>query len=160
MEAPARVFAEDCAITRASLMDLAGIWRLERACFNRDAYDLVTLLTMTLTPRLANLKVVADGRLIGYSASDLRSREGTGWIVTIGVHPAHQGRGIGARLLASSEDAMRPTMRCARLTVRRSNARAIHLYERGGYKWITTYTRYYADGEDGLVMEKILTPLR
>ncbi|HQX75443.1 MAG TPA: GNAT family N-acetyltransferase [Thermoflexales bacterium] len=159
MEAPAHVFAEGYAISRAGLSDLFGIWRLERACFTRDAYGLVTLLTMALTPRLAHLKVVADGRLVGYAASDLRSGEGTGWIVTIGVLPTHQGRGIGARLLASSEDAMRPAMRSVRLTVRRGNARAIHLYERSGYAWITTYTRYYADGEDGLVMEKILAPL-
>ena len=86
----------------------------------------------------------------------MRERGGACWIITIGVLPEYQGRGIGAQLLAHAEQAMRQRGQVAKLTVRRSNARAIHLYERHGYKWVTTYARYYADGEDGLVMEKAL----
>jgi ribosomal-protein-alanine N-acetyltransferase len=156
MDAPADALATSFAIARANTLDLFGVWRLERACFDRDAYDILTLLGMSLSPKLHNLKVVADGKLVGYCSSDVKARDEAGWIITIGVHPAYQGHGIGAKLLAAAEDAMRPAMRRVKLTVRRSNARAIRLYERGGYKWITTYNRYYSDGEDGLVMEKIL----
>jgi ribosomal-protein-alanine N-acetyltransferase len=44
----------------------------------------------------------------------------------------------------------------ARLTVRLSNDKAISLYEKEGYRTIDIWKRYYNDGEDGLVMEKIL----
>ena len=43
-----------------------------------------------------------------------------------------------------------------KLTVRRSNARAIALYERMGYRFKHAIYRYYNDGEDGLLMEKTL----
>jgi ribosomal protein S18 acetylase RimI-like enzyme len=42
------------------------------------------------------------------------------------------------------------------LTVRISNDKAIALYEDEGYRTVDIWKRYYADGEDGLVMEKIL----
>jgi ribosomal-protein-alanine N-acetyltransferase len=109
---------------------------------------------MAVMPHLARLKVVADGRVIGYAAGEINKKEGCGWIITIGVHPQFTGRGIGAALLAQAEQALKTPR--VRLTVRRSNARAIALYERAGYKWVSTYRRYYHDGEDGLVMEKIL----
>lgn len=154
MNAHANIVASGYTITDARLIDLLDIWRLERACFPLDAYDPLTLLSMALTHNLIRLKVVADGRLVGYASGELREWERVGWIVTIGVLPAYWGRGIGGRLLAASEDAMRPLVDRVKLTVRRSNARAIGLYERSGYRHITVMHRYYHDGEDGLVMEK------
>jgi ribosomal-protein-alanine N-acetyltransferase len=141
-------------IAETGLLDLPAVWRLNRACFRKDAYDLITLFNMSVMPRLTRLKAVADGRIIGYVAGEINKKEGCGWIITIGVHPNCTGNGIGASLLAEAERALRVPR--VRLTVRRSNARAIALYERTGYKWVSTYRRYYHDGEDGLVMEKIL----
>ena len=43
-----------------------------------------------------------------------------------------------------------------RLSVRASNAEAIHLYLRLGYQRVDVWQRYYLDGEDALVMEKAL----
>jgi ribosomal protein S18 acetylase RimI-like enzyme len=45
---------------------------------------------------------------------------------------------------------------CAKLTVRISNDNAISLYEQEGYRTVDIWKQYYKDGEDGLVMEKIL----
>jgi ribosomal protein S18 acetylase RimI-like enzyme len=41
-----------------------------------------------------------------------------------------------------------------KLTVRKTNTRAIRLYEFLGYKFVHTIAKYYNDGEDGLLMEK------
>ena len=71
--------------------------------------------------------------------------------------PRYSGRGIGRSLLTSAEKAMRASVSVMKLTVRRSNARAINLYDRCGYQWVSTMRHYYHDGEDGLVMEKNLT---
>lgn len=147
--------SEPFAIAPASLLDLWAIWRVEQAAFGSDAYDLLTLLGMALTPRMVRLKATAGGRVVGFVAGEINTREGCGWIIIIAVHPDAQGRGIGTALLLAVERALGAT--CIRLTVRRSNARAIALYERCGYVWVNTYRRYYHDGEDGLVMEKRLS---
>ncbi|MCL6511711.1 MAG: GNAT family N-acetyltransferase [Anaerolineae bacterium] len=144
--------SEPFTIEHASLFDLWPIWRVERAAFGSDAYDPLTLLGMALTPRMVRLKAVVAGRIAGFVAGEISAREGCGWIVTIGVHPDAQGRGIGTALLLAAERELGAS--CIRLTVRLSNTRAIGLYQRCGYRWVSTYRRYYHDGEDGLVMEK------
>lgn len=145
---------ESFAIARSGLLDVLQVWRLNRACFPKDAYDLFTLFDMSIMPGVSRLKAVVDGRIVGYVAGEINKRENCGWIITIGVHPRHAGRGIGTALLLASERSL--NARCVKLTVRRSNQRAIQLYERCGYAWVNTYRRYYHDGEDGLVMEKCL----
>ncbi|MCS7055229.1 MAG: GNAT family N-acetyltransferase [Thermoflexales bacterium] len=146
--------SESFAITSAGLLDLWAIWRVGRAAFGSDAYDMLTLLGTMLTPRIVCLKATSNRRVIGFVASEINAREGCGWIVMIAVHPDSQGRGIGTALLHAAECALGAER--IRLTVRRSNVRAIGLYERCGYVWVNTFRRYYHDGEDGLVMEKQL----
>jgi ribosomal-protein-alanine N-acetyltransferase len=148
--------SQSFAVTRSGLFDVLAVWRLNRACFPKDAYDLITLFNMALMPRLVRLKAVVDGQIAGYVAGEINQREGCGWIITIGVHPDYTSRGIGAALLSEAERALGSAR--VRLTVRRSNDRAISLYKRCGYAWVSTYMRYYHDGEDGLVMEKAITP--
>jgi ribosomal protein S18 acetylase RimI-like enzyme len=143
------------AIQPSGLFDLLAVWRLNRACFPKDAYDLITLFNMTIMPRLIRLKATVDGQVVGYVAGEINKGEACGWIITIGVHPEFTGRGIGAHLLQSAEQALGAPR--VRLTVRRGNTRAIALYERCGYVWVSTYRRYYHDGEDGLVMEKVVS---
>jgi ribosomal-protein-alanine N-acetyltransferase len=159
MNANAIVISDRFTISDASLFDVPAVWRLERLCFPNDAYDIFTLLSLALTRSVLRLKAVVNNQLVGYVAGELRRHEQMGWIVTIGVAPKHQGHGIGRAMLASVERAMRPGAAMMRLTVRRSNARAIALYDRCGYKWVSTIRRYYHDGEDGLIMEKDLTSL-
>ncbi|MCS7060931.1 MAG: GNAT family N-acetyltransferase [Anaerolineae bacterium] len=149
-DSPARSFS----IVRARLFDLPAIRRLERVCFPNDAYDALTLLSLALTPGVLRLKAVANEKLVGFAAGERQPRASVGWIVTIGVLPEFQGRGIGRALLLEIERQM--NARCVRLTVRRSNTRAIALYTRCGYRWVTTSRHYYHDGEDGLIMEKEL----
>jgi ribosomal-protein-alanine N-acetyltransferase len=150
----AAVSSQSFAIDDSGLLDLFQVWRLNRACFPKDAYDLITLFNMTVMPGVSRLKAVADGRIVGYIAGEINKRENAGWIITLGVHPAFAGRGIGTALLLAGERSL--NAHTVKLTVRRSNQRAIQLYERCGYAWVNTYRRYYHDGEDGLVMEKRL----
>lgn len=145
---------ENFVIADSGPLDVFQVWRLNRACFPKDAYDLFTLFNMSIMPGISRLKAVVDGRIVGYVAGEINRRENCGWIITIGVHPRHAGHGIGTALLLASERSLNATS--VKLTVRRSNQRAILLYERCGYVWVNTYRRYYHDGEDGLVMEKRL----
>lgn len=140
-------------LRRATLLDLRALHRLERLIFPRDAYPYSGLALLFLVPRIVNLKIVApDGSLAGFvSASRGLSCE-RGWIITLGVAPAHQRRGLGAALLATAEARLKRPF--VRLTVRESNAPAIRLYQRAGYTVIERHPAYYHDGEAGLIMEK------
>ncbi|GAB4417870.1 MAG: hypothetical protein Kow00106_13810 [Anaerolineae bacterium] len=142
-------------LRRATLLDLRALHRLERVIFPRDAYPYFELALLFLVPRIINLKIVApDGSLAGFvSASRGLSRE-RGWIITLGVAPAHQRRGLGAALLAAAEARLKRPF--VRLTVRESNLPAIRLYQRAGYTVVARHPAYYRDGEAGLIMEKRL----
>lgn len=107
-----------------------------------------------------------DGGVIGYvmgrveyGFSHLKrlglSRKGH--IVSVAVKEEHRGRGIGSLLLKTSQDAMveRGATECY-LEVRVSNADAINLYQRLGYRTSGKLEGYYKDGEAALVMA---TPL-
>lgn len=142
-------------LERATVWDVLAVRRLEKAAFGRDAYDLLALVELLLSPYMRCLKVVLDSQLVGFVAGEINTRQHAGWIVTLGVHPDYAGRGIGTRLLLASETALR--MPVMKLTVRKSNRRAIQLYERHGYVYVHTINRYYSDGEDGLLMEKKLS---
>ncbi|MHB8235057.1 MAG: ribosomal protein S18-alanine N-acetyltransferase [Solirubrobacteraceae bacterium] len=93
----------------------------------------------------------AGERLVGYL---ICSRYDTVWhVMNVAVDLHRQRMGLASRLLA--ELYMRVGDEQARFTleVRRSNAVAIHLYEREGFRAAGTRRRYYQDnGEDALVM--------
>ena len=75
-------------------------------------------------------------------------------LVTIAVAPAHQGQGVAeALLLATCDLAVEAGLNSVALEVRRSNGRAIALYERLGFDHHGRLQRYYSDNaEDALVM--------
>ena len=141
-------------IQPASIRDLGDLRRLEHACFEKDAWPLLDLIAVLTWPDVIRLKAVENGELIGFVAGDPRNSEGVSWIATIGVDPRYQRRGIGRALLRACEE--RTRLPRAKLTVRMSNEPAISLYEKEGYRSVEIWKRYYNDGEDGLVMEKIL----
>jgi [ribosomal protein S18]-alanine N-acetyltransferase len=75
-------------------------------------------------------------------------------IMNVAVAPAHRRRGYGSLLIEEliTEAAGQRTSAIV-LEVRRSNAVAIHLYQRHGFEGVGIRPRYYSDnGEDALVM--------
>ena len=141
-------------IQTASFRDLGALRRLERACFEKDAWPLLDLIAVLTWPEVIRLKAVEHSELLGFVAGDPRPSQAATWIATIGVHPRYQRRGIGTALLRACEAKSKlPRMK---LTVRLSNQAAILLYEKEGYRSVDIWKRYYNDGEDGLVMEKAL----
>ncbi len=138
-------------IERSGWRDWRGVLALEKACFGRDAWGLVDLV-FALTGPGERLKAVAGGRLVGFVMGEPKPAEGFAWIATLGVHPAFQRQGIGARLLAEVE--ARLTVPVIKLTVRQSNSGAMALYRKFGYTSVGRWERYYAGGEAGVVMQK------
>ena len=94
------------------------------------------------------------GELIGYSVLMMIVDEAH--LLTIGVAPAHHGKGFGARLLRQAMlGAAQAGARTLLLEVRPSNEKALALYRHYGFRQIGVRRGYYpAEGgrEDALVM--------
>ncbi len=140
-------------ILPATLRDLGSLRHVEQACFPKDAWPLLDLIAVLTWPNVIRLKAVVDGQMVGFIAGDPRPSENLAWIASVGVLPEYQRRGIGRSLLRECERQM-PQPR-VRLCVRASNQAAIQLYAEEGYYAIDTWKKYYNDGENALVMEKI-----
>ena len=140
-------------IETATFLDLNALGRLERACFGQDAWSFLDLIAVLTFPEVVRLKVVEGGVMIAFAAGDPRPAEGFSWIATIGVAPDHQRQGIGRELLRACEERLKTPR--LRLSVRASNAAAIHLYETEGYSRVNVWNKYYRDGEAAIVMEKV-----
>jgi ribosomal-protein-alanine N-acetyltransferase len=75
-------------------------------------------------------------------------------ILNIETLPSHRRQGLASSLLSEAFAWAQANSRSSIwLEVRTSNAPAISLYKKLGFQTISTRKRYYADGEDALVMK-------
>lgn len=141
-------------IISATILDLGALRKLEKESFDRDAWPMIDLIAVLTFSNVVRLKAVENGSMVGFIAGDPRLRDGWGWIATIAVDSNFRRRGIGTALLHACESQLGVPR--SRLTVRTSNQGAITLYEKEGYRTIDVWKAYYSDGEDAIVMEKVL----
>ncbi len=142
-------------IQSASWRDLRPIVSLEKACFGRDSWSWPELLVALTFPGTIRLKSELEGHMVGFAIGDRRGRSDLGWVASIGVHPDYRRKGFGRQLLAACEQGLE-THR-VRLSLRKSNEAALELYLQAGYSHVDLWPKYYRDGEDALVMERIVT---
>lgn len=143
------------SIQPANWRDLPILQKLEKACFPKDYWPIFDLVGVLTFPDIVRLKAIYNEKMIGFIAGERRVKENVGWISTIGVFPEYQKQGIGTALIEACE--LNFKTKCVRLNVRISNREAIHLYHSLGYHEISTWSAYYNDREDALVLEKKLT---
>lgn len=141
-------------ISKASLLDLNALRKLEKESFAKDAWPLLDLIAVLTFPDVIRIKATENQQMIGFVAGDPRPSDGWGWVATIAVDSNFRLRGVGRALLHACEIALGVPR--VRLTVRSSNQGAITMYEKEGYKTIDIWQAYYNDGESALVMEKTL----
>jgi ribosomal-protein-alanine N-acetyltransferase len=78
-------------------------------------------------------------------------------ILNIETNASHRRQGLAQSLLAEAFTWARQNQRQAVwLEVRAGNNAAINLYRKTGFVQLSTRARYYADGEDALVMKYTL----
>jgi [ribosomal protein S18]-alanine N-acetyltransferase len=141
-------------ILPATWHDLNDIRTIEHECFGQEAWSFLDVVGVLTFPGTSRLKAMVEGRIVGFVAGDIRRNEATGWISTIGVLPAYQRLGVGSMLLAAVEADMKMPRVC--LCVRKSNQTAMSLYIRHGYHSVDLWMHYYENGEDAVVMEKLV----
>lgn len=119
------------------LLGLAS--ELEGLGKERESRGIISRITESLS------NFLASSRLVGH-------------LVSIAVLPEYRRRGIGKALLAETIRVMREVYdtEAIYLEVRVSNAPAISLYEKFGFRKVRIIHGYYADGEDAYVMVKRL----
>jgi len=140
-------------IETASLKDLNNLRELEKICFPIDNWPLLDLIGVLTIPGIIRVKATFIKDFVGFIAGNVNNKESTGWITTIAVHPEFQNRGIAQRLLLECENRM--SVDKIKLTVRKSNSKAIRLYEKNGYFQNEIWNSYYIDGEDAILFQKM-----
>ena len=137
--------------------DLPELVRLENAAFSVDRFSRRVLLYLMTKARATFTVCESGGAIVGYFVILLPGHTSLGRVYSMAVDPAHQGAGLGIRLLREAEAAALSDGRAVmRLEVRTDNAPAIALYRREGYREIGSIKAYYEDGCDAIRMEKTL----
>lgn len=142
---------------KATIWDAWQVRQLEKIVFPKDAYPFLEIVMLILAPISRNFKMIGpDGDLAAFISGTVGAGSRPAWIITIGVNPNHQRQGLGKFLLQWGESQLQAER--VRLTVRAGNIPALTLYEQTGYEEMRRRRAYYRDGEDGIEMEKCLTP--
>jgi ribosomal-protein-alanine N-acetyltransferase len=136
-------------IRRLTYADLPQVIAIERRAFPAP-WSLAMFVLELSKPSGICLAAVDGRRLLGYL---ICSRYDTVWhVMNVAVEPELQGGGIGTALIQRLLDETASSDRFT-LEVRQSNAAAIRLYERLGFRSAGLRRRYYQDnGEDALIM--------
>ena len=112
--------------------------------------ELLTILTDhfwcgDFLPQVSLIAVRSSGALAGVLIAS-RVASGVGHLGQISVHPAHQGRGIGRRMIETAlSDFRRLGYKSVSLAVTTANANAFHLYESCGFRTIHTFPVFYRE---------------
>jgi ribosomal-protein-alanine N-acetyltransferase len=137
-------------IRRLAYTDLPQVIAIERRVFPTP-WSLAMFVLELSKPNGVCLAAVIRQRLAGYL---ICSRYDSVWhVMNLAVDSEHQRTGLATVLLAELYRRVDDAQARFTLEVRRSNAVAIHLYEREGFRAAGIRRRYYQDnGEDALVM--------
>jgi ribosomal-protein-alanine N-acetyltransferase len=145
------------SIRRAEPEDIADLAAMEQAAF-RDPWATVSLHEALRSERNVVFLAYDDGAACGHVIATVVGDEGE--LDRVGVAPAWRGRGVGKTLIhMAAQECRRHGVLRLFLEVRVGNGVALRLYERAGFHQVGRRRRYYSDGEDAIVMEKLLNEL-
>ena len=140
-------------IIRMNESHVAQIAQLEKLCFS-DAWSERSIAS-ELTNKLSLWLVAVDGDTV---AGYIGSQTVLGWadMMNLCVAPDYRRQGIGEKLTAELERQLKENdVTCLTLEVRVSNAPAIALYEKLGFRQVGKRPRYYEKPrEDALILRK------
>ena len=140
-------------ITRMTAAHVLQVAALERECFS-DPWSQQSVASELSNPLSLWLVWVEDGVVLGYVGSQTVMDETD--MMNVAVAPAARRRGIAQKLIeALVQQLQKQGSRCLSLEVRASNAPAIALYGRLGFREVGRRPNYYRHPkEDGLILRK------
>ena len=141
-------------IRRLRPEDANQVIYLENLCFDYPLGE-YTIHTYLRAKNNISLGAFENDKLIGALLCNIDSNEGH--IVLVAVHPEYRRRGIGKTLMLSIENyCMEKLVRRLKLEVNVSNAPAINMYQKLGYRAVDIIRGYYENGDDAFLMVKQL----
>ena len=137
-------------VRRLVYADLPQVIAVERRAFPTP-WSLAMFVLELSKPSGVCLAAEIEGQLVGYL---ICSRYETVWhIMNVAVDPVRQRQGVATALLGELYSRVDDGRARFTLEVRESNAVAIRLYERDGFRAAGMRRRYYQDnGEDAVIM--------
>ena len=150
------------SIRTASPDDFERIVALENLCFPKEHAYTRRQLRYLLTKAHSTVLVETTNTLVrGFIIILYRRGTTVAGIETINVDPAHRKKGIGLRLLSTTEEHLRKKgIHKIRLEVSTTNHAALKLYEHAGFKKTALLKNYYLydhdDSRDAIRMIKEL----
>ncbi len=133
--------------------DILRISELEMECFPKEPWSYRMLADSFENENFVGILCEENGEIAGYGGVTVGYD--TADIDNIAVSERYRGCGMGAVLLEELVRAARERGAAKIfLEVRVSNAVAMSLYLKHGFKGVYARTRYYTDGEDCLVMAR------
>ena len=144
-------------VRRASAADLDALVELEHHAFTTDRVSRAQYRRHVAGTTAAVLVAEIEARIVGSAVVFFRRGSDGARLYSVAVSDRVRGQGIGDVLVDAAELAARHHG-CRRifLEVRHSNASAIRLYERRGYRRIGAIPGFYEDGEDAWRYQKDL----
>ncbi len=133
--------------------DILRISELEMECFPKEPWSYRMLADSFENENFVGILCEENGEIAGYGGVTVGYD--TADIDNIAVSERYRGCGMGGVLLEELVRAARERGAAKIfLEVRVSNAVAMSLYLKHGFKGVYARTRYYTDGEDCLVMAR------
>ena len=134
--------------------DILKISELEKECF-QDAWTYKMFVEAFSSKLFYGVCAEENGEIAGYACETVLFENAE--VDNIAVAEGYRREGIAKKLLEMlEEEAKARGATVMLLEVRVSNVPAMSLYLHLGYAGIYTRSRYYADGEDAVVMQKRL----
>lgn len=145
--------------SRASLLDLPALERIEKDCFTTEAFPRRLIKNLLMNPKSIVIKVtLPTGKIIGniIGVTQRAGEESVGRIFSLSVLTEYQKKGFATKLvrLIEEEFVLRGVKRI-KLEVHIHNITAQQFYKRLCYSMSTiVLPGFYSDGTDALVMVK------
>ncbi|NPA39714.1 MAG: ribosomal protein S18-alanine N-acetyltransferase [Thermodesulfobacteria bacterium] len=142
-------------IREAKEDELLNIAELEKLVFGSHAWTLSQLMSEWITGLSKFILAFVNSKLVGYLI--FRQVDEEAEILRLGVKKEFRRKGIGEKLLKKAEElVITQGGKVIYLEVRKSNEPAINFYKKQNFSIVSVRKNYYPDGEDALIMRKVL----
>lgn len=135
--------------------DLEAVEMIEQQsfddCWSRESFEFEIVGNEFSHPMVLE----QEGKIIGFLVYWVMFEQAQ--IANIAISPAFRGQGLGHVLMEYALQAAKKLgAETFTLEVRPSNEKAKHLYETHGFTFLHRVKSYYSDGEDALVLMRVL----
>lgn len=133
----------------AKIEDCPLLEQIEKACF-KDPWNVGMLESEVVSDMTTYNLFLCDETVVGYYSYLHIFDEAH--IMNVAILPEYQGLGYGNAMMKSLLDlTAEQGLPNVTLEVRKSNVKAINLYEKHGFNLVGVRSKYYMDGEDALI---------